>query len=91
MSTRYKSVLDIPAVVAELADLHDEDVVVPADEASNNIVYLCKNTQHQLAKRKAWLELYRRNPTYACTSLTKKEILRRRFCVTLKFAYQRKS
>ena len=42
MSTRCKSMFNIPAVVDELADIHDKYAIVPADKASNNIVFVCK-------------------------------------------------
>ena len=42
MSTHCQSVFDIPNVTAELADLHDKYVVIPADKASNNIVFVCE-------------------------------------------------
>ena len=33
---------DDPDVAAELAEIHEQFVVVPADKASNNIVFVCK-------------------------------------------------
>ena len=42
MSRRHKSVFDDPDVAAELAEIHEKFVVVPADKASNNIVFVCK-------------------------------------------------
>ena len=42
MSRRHESVVDDPDVVAELAEIHEKFVVVPADKASNNIVFVCK-------------------------------------------------
>ena len=42
MSRRHESVFDNPDVAAELAITHEKFVVVPADKASNNIVFVCK-------------------------------------------------
>ena len=43
MSRRHESVFDAQDVAAELAEIHEKFVVfVPADEASNNIVFVCK-------------------------------------------------
>lgn len=38
MSTRSKSVFDIPRVAAELADIHEKNVALPADKVPNNSV-----------------------------------------------------
>ena len=42
MSTRNKSVFDDPVVTNSLESIHQNFVVVPADKASNNIVFVCK-------------------------------------------------
>ena len=42
MSRRHESVFHDPDVAAELAEIHEKFVVVPADKASNNIVFVCK-------------------------------------------------
>ena len=43
MSRRHESVFDDPDVAAtRLAEIHEKFVVVPADKASNNIVFVCK-------------------------------------------------
>ena len=42
MSHRHESVFDDPGVAAELAEIHEKFFVVPADKASNNIVFVCK-------------------------------------------------
>ena len=41
MSTRSKSVFDNKEIATKLADIHDQYVVVPADKASNNVVFVC--------------------------------------------------
>ena len=42
MSRRHESVFDDPDVAAELAEIHEKLVVVPIDNTSNNIVFICK-------------------------------------------------
>ena len=42
MSRRHESVFDDPDVAAELAEIHEKFVIVPADKASSNIVFVCK-------------------------------------------------
>ena len=42
MRTIYPSVFKKPEVVNELRRLHDNFMLVPADKASNNIVFVCK-------------------------------------------------
>ena len=37
-----KSVLRDPEVIASLSDIYNKYVVVPADKASKNIVFVCK-------------------------------------------------
>ena len=43
MNTKPKSVLKDPDVITNLSNLHAKYVVVPADKAPNNIVFICKN------------------------------------------------
>ena len=40
MATRYRSVFNDKDVSATLSDIHDTFVVVPADKASNNVVFV---------------------------------------------------
>mgnify|MGYP007121707522 FL=1 len=42
MSTRVSNPFKNPEVVDALSSLHDKYVVVPADKASNNIVFICR-------------------------------------------------
>ena len=43
MRTIYPSVFKKPEVMNELQRLHEHFVLVPADKASNNIVFVCKS------------------------------------------------
>ena len=59
MSTKTKSVFSAPDVVSELSSMHDNYVVVPADKASNNIVFICKAYYYNcLTKERAWYQFY---------------------------------
>ena len=42
MSRRHELMFDNPDVAAELAENQEKFVVVPADKASNNILFVCK-------------------------------------------------
>ena len=42
MSTKVQSPFHDPNVTKCLSTLHDKYVIVPADKASNNIVFVCK-------------------------------------------------
>jgi len=42
MSSKVRSIFNDKGVVENLTDYHIKYVVVPADKASNNIVFVCK-------------------------------------------------
>ena len=88
--TRCKSVFDNPHVSAELADLHDNYAVVPAEKASNKIVFVCKTHYINCLREELGLNTSEGNPTYTSTSWSKEEILSntRRFCFPLEFQQQ---
>ena len=72
MSTRCKSVFDIPDVAAELADLHDKYVVAPEDKVSNNTnntIPIYKTHHIICLKEELGLNTSGGNPTYTCTLL----------------------
>ena len=55
MSTRVTNPFKNPDVVDALSSLHDKYVVVPADKASNNIVFICKKkTLFAMSHNRAW-------------------------------------
>ena len=62
MSRRHESVFDDPHVAAELAEIHEKFVFVPADKASNNIVFVCQKTLYKLLNGRAWYEYHDRKP-----------------------------
>ena len=67
MSTHFTSIFKDPNVAKHLSLLHDKQVIVSADKAPNNIVFVCKS--HYIIDNSLG------NPTYTPTTLTKKEIL----------------
>ncbi|MCU7801424.1 MAG: hypothetical protein KZQ70_15165, partial [gamma proteobacterium symbiont of Lucinoma myriamae] len=75
MSTKTKSVFSDPDVVSELSTIHDSYVVVPADKASNNIVFVCKAHYCNCLKEELGINSTQGNPTYTRTSFSKDEIL----------------
>ena len=84
MSRRHESVLDDPDVSAALAKLHHKFVVVPADKASNNIVFVCK-THFINFLMEDWYEYNNRDPTYKLTTLSKEELLQNHNSVVVSF------
>ena len=69
------SIFDDEIVSRQLADLHDRFVIVPADKASNNVVFICKTYYYSCLQK----ELIDNNDvdssTYQRTDFTKEEIL----------------
>jgi hypothetical protein len=80
MRTIYPSVFEKPEVVNELRRLHDNFVLVPADKASNSIVFVFKN-YYQCLLNELGFTSTSGNTTYTRTNLTKDEILQNHFSV----------
>ena len=76
VNTKPKSTLDDPFVSRYLEDLHDHFVIVPADKAPNNVVFICKAFYYSCL-REELDDSDNRNAssTYQRTNLTKSEIL----------------
>jgi hypothetical protein len=68
--TIYPSVFKNTEVVNELRRLHDNFVMVPADKASNNIVFVCKNYYYECLLNQLRFASTSGNPTYTRTKLT---------------------
>ena len=68
-----------PDVTAELAELHQKFVAVPADKASNNIVLVCKTHYIKCPVEDLGTSTTTGNPTYNFTAISKEEILQNRF------------
>ena len=75
MSTKAHSIFKDPQVIQELSCLHDKYVVVPADKASNNIVFVCKKHYIDCLIKELGINNTLGNPTYTLSMLTKQEIL----------------
>ena len=85
MSTRVTNPFKNPDVVDALSSLHDKYVVVPADKASNNIVFICKNHYLQCLTKELGINRTTGNPINSLTSFTKDEILQNHKSVLLSF------
>jgi hypothetical protein len=59
----------------ELERLHEEFVLVPADKACNNIVFVCKAHYYNCILNELGINSTVGNPTYTPTALSKDEIL----------------
>jgi hypothetical protein len=85
MWTIYPSVLKNTEVVNELRRLHDNFVLVPANRASNNIVFACKNYFYECLLNEMGFTSTSGNPTYTRTKLTKDDILQNHLSVLNSF------
>jgi hypothetical protein len=78
MSTRSTSIFSIfkvPNVAKHLSLLHDIYVIVSADKAHNNIVFVCKSHYVDCLIKELGIDKSLGYPTYTPTTLTKEEIL----------------
>ena len=79
MACRYvnnkpHSVFNDHQVISNLADLHDHYVIVPADKAPNNVVFVFKTYYLSCLKKELDLDNSTCSNTYQHTSFTKNEI-----------------
>ena len=75
VNTKTKSAFDDPSVANCLSKLHEQYVIVPADKASNNIVFVCKTYYIQCLLLELGLSEPRKCKTYKPITLSKDEIL----------------
>jgi hypothetical protein len=68
MRTIYPSAFHKPEVVNELNRLHEEHVLVPADKASSNIVFVCKAHYYQCIINELGINSTIGNRTYTPTA-----------------------
>jgi hypothetical protein len=61
-------------------------VLVPADKASNNIVFVCKKYSYECLLNELGFTSTSENPTYTRANLTKDEILQNHLSVLKRFA-----
>ena len=80
-------VSDIDTDVTEhLDDLHNRYVIVPADKASNNVVFVCKTYYFECLQRELGLDDSISKSTYQRTAISKDEILANHRSVLSSFA-----
>ena len=75
MNTSPKTILNDPDIKTYLSHLHEKYVVVPADKASNNIVFVCKKYYINSLAKELGVTSSKGNATYALETLTKEEVL----------------
>ena len=74
-TTKYTSIFNNPSVKKCLNKIHDKYVVVPADKAPNNIIFICKSYYIQCLMKELGLFGNNANETYRRTTFSKQEIL----------------
>jgi hypothetical protein len=80
MSTRSTSIVEDPTVAKHLSLLHDKYVIVSADMAPKNIVFVCKSHYIDCLVKEFGIDNSVGSPTYTPTKLTKEEILDNQVC-----------
>jgi len=75
MTFKVRSIFNDKDVIDNLTDLHSKYVVVPANNASNNIVFVCKTYYIDCLLKQLGINNNTGNSTYTPTSLSKDEIL----------------
>jgi hypothetical protein len=74
MSIRSTSIFKDSNVAKHLSLLRDKYVIVSADKAPNNIVWVCKSHYIDCLIKELGIDNSLGNPTYTPTTLTKEEI-----------------
>ena len=74
VNDRPKSVFKDKDAVKCLSDLHDKYVVVPADKAANNVVFVCKSYYYECLIKELEIESVSSTPTYKNTTFDQDEI-----------------
>ena len=76
MSTNAKSIFDDPTVIKTLSYLHDNYVIVPADKAHNNMVFVCKRHYIDCLVKEMGIDSALGNSTYTRSTIPKEDILK---------------
>jgi hypothetical protein len=79
------TILNEPEVIRELNRLDEEYVLVPADKACNNIVFVCKAHYYQCIINELGIHSTIGTPTYTPTPFSKDEILQKHASVLTTF------
>ena len=85
MSLRHESVFDDPDDSAEIAEIHEKFIVVPADKACNKIVFVCKTHFINCLMEELSMTTMTETPTYNLTAMSKDKILQNHHSVMLTF------
>ena len=75
VNTKPKSIFEDTDVKRHLADLHEQYVLVPADKASNNVVFVCKTYFYSCLMEELGMKGSNINPSYERTNFDKEVIL----------------
>ena len=75
VNTRHESIVSDPDVVRELSRLHENFVIVPADQASNNYTFVSKRYNVSILTEEHGLNYLPGNPTYNLADLSVPEVL----------------
>ena len=75
MNTKTTRVLDNPNTRRHLSELHDQYVIVPADKAPNNIIFVCKQYYIDCLVKELGIGEALGNPTYTPVALSTSEVL----------------
>ena len=86
INNKPKSVFSDTDVTEHLADLHNRYVIVPADKASNNVVFVCKTYYFECLQRELDLDDSTFKSTYQWTTFSKNEISENHRSVLSSFA-----
>ena len=73
MSTRFTSIFKDPNAAKHLSLLHDKYVIVSADKAPTNIVFVCKSHYIECLIKKLGIDSSLGNPTYTRRHLRKRK------------------
>ena len=76
MNTKTHSIFKDPKVANCLSSLHMDFVVVPADKAANNVVFVCKAFYYECLVKELGIGETCSNSTYQHTPFTKDDIVR---------------
>jgi len=90
MSTRSTSIFKDPNVAKHLSLLHDKYVIVSAEKAPSNIVFVCKSHYIDCLIKELGIDNSLGDPTYTPTTLTKEEILDKHRSVLCSFGISTK-
>ena len=72
MRTKATSIFNNPDVAKTLSTIHDNYVVVPADQAPDNIMFVCKRHYIDCLTAELGVGCTSKSTTYTATTLSKK-------------------